>query len=71
MSILHECLHSGTDILLDIFKYDPNYLENEEKYKEIKNEILGDDSEEESGSDESDEDEPEGMIWHTSSQMPS
>jgi pre-mRNA-splicing factor CWC22 len=37
-------------------------LENEEKYKHIKAEILGEDSEEESGSDEegSDEDEDEG-----------
>lgn len=44
----------------DIFKFDPNYLENEEKYKAIKAEILGEDSDEESGSeetDDSDEDE--------------
>ena len=41
---------------------DPNYLDNEEKYKEIKAEILGEGSsdEEESGSEESeDEDEDE------------
>ncbi|OAX41880.1 MIF4G-domain-containing protein [Rhizopogon vinicolor AM-OR11-026] len=46
---------------LNIFKLDPNFLENEEKYKSIKAEILGEDSdEEESGSEESsseDEDE--------------
>lgn len=46
---------------LNIFKLDPNYLENEEKYKSIKAEILGEGSEdEESGSEESsseDEDE--------------
>ncbi|EIM89957.1 MIF4G-domain-containing protein [Stereum hirsutum FP-91666 SS1] len=45
---------------LNIFKFDPNYLENEEKYKAIKAEILGEDSDEESGSeetDDSDEDE--------------
>lgn len=50
---------------LDIFKFDPAYLENEDKYKEIKAEILGEDSDEESGSgseDESDEDEDEGNI---------
>jgi pre-mRNA-splicing factor CWC22 len=46
---------------VDIFKVDPNYLENEEKYKEIKAEILGEGSDdEESGSEESsDEDENE------------
>ncbi|PFH53603.1 hypothetical protein AMATHDRAFT_137344 [Amanita thiersii Skay4041] len=42
---------------LNIFKFDPNFLENEEKYKEIKTEILGEDSDEESGSDETSEDE--------------
>ncbi|KAI0956677.1 pre-mRNA-splicing factor cwc22 [Taiwanofungus camphoratus] len=44
---------------LNIFKFDPNYIENEERYKAIKAEILGEgSSEEESGSEESsDEDE--------------
>ncbi|KAJ3754858.1 MIF4G-domain-containing protein [Lentinula raphanica] len=46
--------------LIDIFKLDPNFAENEEKYKSIKNEILGEGSDEESGSEESsDEDEDE------------
>lgn len=41
-----------------MFKYDPEYLENEEKYSAIKAEILGEESgSEESGSDESDDDE--------------
>ncbi|KIK68257.1 hypothetical protein GYMLUDRAFT_153768 [Collybiopsis luxurians FD-317 M1] len=44
---------------LNIFKNDPNYLENEEKYKAIKSEILGEDSEEESGSEEDSSDEEE------------
>ncbi|PPQ82393.1 hypothetical protein CVT25_008354 [Psilocybe cyanescens] len=47
---------------LNIFKFDPNYLESEEKYKSIKAEILGEDSDEESGSgseEDSDEDEDE------------
>ncbi len=44
---------------LDIFKFDPNYLENEEKYKVIKSEILGETSDEESGSEESSEEEEE------------
>ncbi|KAF8968251.1 armadillo-type protein [Flammula alnicola] len=45
---------------INIFKFDPKYLENEEKYKAIKAEILGEDEdeEEESGEEEeSDEDE--------------
>lgn len=47
--------------LSDIFKFDPNYLENEEKYKSIKAEILGEDSDDELGSEESsDDDEDEG-----------
>ena len=52
--------------LTDIFKFDANYLENEERYKSIKAEILGEDSDddesgsEESSDEDSDEDE-EGM----------
>jgi pre-mRNA-splicing factor CWC22 len=47
---------------LNIFKVDPSYLENEEKYKAIKAEILGD-SDEESGSDEEEDasEEEEGQ----------
>ncbi|KAG0318699.1 pre-mRNA-splicing factor cwc22 [Linnemannia gamsii] len=46
---------------LNVFKFDPEYLENEEKYGAIKAEILGeDDDSDESGSDESDEDEEDG-----------
>jgi pre-mRNA-splicing factor CWC22 len=37
---------------LNIFKFDPNHLENEEKYKGIKAEILGENSDDESGSEE-------------------
>ena len=46
----------------DIFKVDPNFLQNEEKYKAIKAEILGEDSSDgdESGSEES-ESEDEGI----------
>ncbi|KAI0737902.1 hypothetical protein C8Q80DRAFT_1263008 [Daedaleopsis nitida] len=43
---------------LNIFKFDANYLDNEERYKEIKTEILGEgSSDEESGSEESSEEE--------------
>ena len=44
------------DMFVDIFKFDPKYLENEEKYKSIKAEILGE-SEEDDDSSEEDEDE--------------
>lgn len=50
----------------DIFKFDPNHVENEERYKAIKAEILGEDSDEESGSEESEEDseeDEEGMSF--------
>ena len=51
-----------TILLIDIFKLDPKYLENEERYKSIKAEILGEESDDESGfgSDEEDSDEEEG-----------
>ena len=32
--------------LQDVFKFNPNYLENKEKYKAIKAEILDEDSDE-------------------------
>ncbi|KAL4245518.1 CWC22 family protein [Abortiporus biennis] len=45
---------------LNIFKFDPNYVENEERYKSIKAEILGEgSSDEESGSEESSEESEE------------
>ncbi|KAG5721600.1 Pre-mRNA-splicing factor CWC22 [Termitomyces sp. T112] len=52
---------------LNIFKFDPDYGENEERYKSIKAEILGEDSDEESGSEEesSDEDEDEDEVAET------
>ncbi|XVE83426.1 hypothetical protein DITRI_Ditri16bG0087900 [Diplodiscus trichospermus] len=53
------------EITLDIFKPDPQYLENEKKYDELKKTILGEESEDEDGSDaasgdeEDDEDDDE------------
>ncbi|KAH7914092.1 armadillo-type protein [Hygrophoropsis aurantiaca] len=46
---------------LNIFKVDPNFIENEEKYKAIKAEILGEgsDDDDESGSEESSSEEDE------------
>ncbi|KAL5576893.1 hypothetical protein UlMin_018592 [Ulmus minor] len=39
------------EITLDIFKPDPNFIENEKRYEELKKTILGDESEDEDGSD--------------------
>ncbi|KAA3484287.1 pre-mRNA-splicing factor CWC22-like protein [Gossypium australe] len=53
------------EIALDIFKPDPQFLENEKRYEELKKTILGEDSEDEEGSDagsgdeEDDEDDDE------------
>ncbi|CAH9111128.1 unnamed protein product [Cuscuta epithymum] len=44
---------------LNIFKLDPNYLENEKKYEELKKAILGDESEEEGDFDAESVDEDE------------
>ena len=54
-------VHPNADSLVgpDIFKFDPNHLENEEKYKAIKDEILGENSDQESGSESSEEEEEE------------
>ena len=47
----------------DLFKVDPSFVENEERYSEIKREILGDsDDEEESGSEDSDDDDEGGDV---------
>jgi len=56
------CTSFRTDgLLADIFKFDPHYLENEEKYKGIMAEILGEgSSDEESGSEEGDSEDDEG-----------
>jgi pre-mRNA-splicing factor CWC22 len=45
----------SNDLLADIFKFDPKYIGNEETYKAIKAEILGEgSSDDESGSDKGD-----------------
>ena len=47
-------------MLADIFRVDPNYLENEEKYNVIKREILGEEEEdEEEGEKDGDEEDEE------------
>ncbi|XP_038720439.1 pre-mRNA-splicing factor CWC22 homolog [Tripterygium wilfordii] len=52
-------LEIDPEITLDIFKPDPNFLENEKKYEELKKQILGEDSEDEDGSDAASGDEDE------------
>ncbi|XP_044508980.1 pre-mRNA-splicing factor CWC22 homolog [Mangifera indica] len=52
------------EITLDIFKPDPQFLENEKRYEELKKTILGEESDDEEGSDaasgdEDDDDEEE------------
>ena len=58
--------HCSSNVLCeDLFKVDASFLENEDRYAEIKREILGDsDDEEESGSEDgySDEDEEDGDV---------
>lgn len=46
-------------LMLDLFKVDPKFLENEARYNEIKKEILGDSDDEsgESGSEEDSDDD--------------
>ena len=61
-SLLVGIRRSDFFLLTDIFNFDPKYLENEGRYKPIKAKILGDDSDEESGSgSEEDESEEEGQ----------
>ncbi|KAK8492953.1 hypothetical protein V6N13_038827 [Hibiscus sabdariffa] len=45
------------EIALDIFKPDPQFLENEKRYEELKKSILGEESEDEEGSDSGSGDE--------------
>lgn len=52
----------NTEDILNVFKLDPNFLENEEKYKTIKREILDEGSSDEadgSGDDDDDEEDEE------------
>jgi pre-mRNA-splicing factor CWC22 len=44
---------------IDVFKYDPDFLKSEDVYKEVKAEVLGEDSDEEDGSGSSDDGEDE------------
>ncbi|KAI3667783.1 hypothetical protein L6452_42852 [Arctium lappa] len=52
------------DISLDLFKLDPDFIENEKRYEDLKKTILGDESEEEEegGEDSEDKDEEQMRI---------
>lgn len=62
---MHTILNFLFVLLLDIFQQDPNFLENEKKYEELKKSILGEESDDdeagsdEEGSEDEDEDEEE------------
>jgi len=43
--------------LLDVFQFDPDYVANEAKYKEIKTEVLGDENENAADNEEEEDDE--------------
>ena len=47
-------------LFVDVFKFDPEYQANEEKYRALKKEILGDSSSSEGSDEESEEGETEG-----------
>ncbi|CAM8963567.1 unnamed protein product [Rhodiola kirilowii] len=47
------------EISLDIFKVDPNFVENEKRYEAVKKSILGEDSDDEEGSDGSEDEDDE------------
>lgn len=49
----------ATHDILNVYQHDEKFLENEQKYMEMKREILGDDSGDESGEEEDDEQEAE------------
>lgn len=56
-----------TCFVLDVYKFDPDFEANEERYKSLRAEILGSDNEDESGSeddnddsDDEDDDEEDG-----------
>lgn len=56
MFITFNTVVSFSDVFPDIFKFDSHHVENEDRYKAIKAEILGEGSDEELGSEGSEED---------------
>ncbi|KAI3816093.1 hypothetical protein L1987_15782 [Smallanthus sonchifolius] len=59
------------EIALDIFKMDPDFLENEKRYEDVKKTVLGDESseEEEEGGEDSDDEEGESSEEEDEEQM--
>ncbi|XP_019161808.1 PREDICTED: pre-mRNA-splicing factor CWC22 homolog isoform X2 [Ipomoea nil] len=63
--LTHEISFQDTidpEIALDIFKPDPNFVENEKKYEELKKAILGEEESEEEGDSDEDEEEDEEQM---------
>ncbi|KAI3695884.1 hypothetical protein L1987_78887 [Smallanthus sonchifolius] len=59
------------EIALDIFKMDPDFIENEKRYEDVKKTVLGDESseEEEEGGEDSDDEEDESSEEEDEEQM--
>ena len=57
--LFHALAFVVDGLLADIFKFDPNYIENGGQYNVIEAEILGEGSFDESGSEEGDSEEDE------------
>ncbi|XP_071732881.1 uncharacterized protein [Rutidosis leptorrhynchoides] len=60
------------EITLDIFKMDPNFIENEKRYEDLKKNILGDESseeEEEDGEDSGDDEDDDSSEEEDEEQM--
>ncbi|XP_072393402.1 pre-mRNA-splicing factor CWC22 homolog [Diabrotica undecimpunctata] len=53
--MLDDVKEANAEDILNVFKFDDNYEENEDKYKTLSKEILGSDGESESGSEGSEE----------------
>jgi len=47
---------------LDVYKFDPDFEANEERYKSLRTEILGSDNEDESGSEADGDDEDDDDV---------
>lgn len=62
-TVLHCNVQVDKEEMLDVFRFDPNFEENEQLWEQIKKEILGDDDDEdedEDGEDEGGEGDDEG-----------
>lgn len=56
-SVVFLNLYAKSFSFLDVFQHDPNYVENEQKYQAVKNEILGSDADENGDSSDGDDED--------------